>query len=182
MPRIPYPDPEQLSPAAREAVARSPINVVRMMGGASGAVFDGFGKFSAAFYGGSSLPDDLREVAILRVGYLSHAPYEIFQHEPAARLAGLSERQIDAIRQGGEHPEALSPVQQAILSFTDDVVANVRPGDSTLAALRLHLRDVQLLDLTLLIGLYMTVCRFLETTGVELDKAALDWKELSDAE
>lgn len=81
----------------------------------------------------------------------------------------------------GSIPNSLSPVQQAIVDFTDDVVRNVRPGDASLAAVRKHLSDTQVLDLTLLIGLYMAVSRFLETTGVELDKAAIDWKTLPQA-
>jgi 4-carboxymuconolactone decarboxylase len=179
MPRIPYADPATLPENVRNAVARAPINVVRMMAGTSDAVFDGFSKFSGAFYGpASSLPAALREVAILRVGYMSHAPYETFQHEASARLAGLGDSQIEAIKHGGEHVEALDPVQQVVLSFTEDVVKNVKASDANLAAVRKHLSDKQVLDLTMLIGLYMMVSRFLETAGVELDTKALDWKNV----
>jgi len=178
MPRMPYADLTNAPPAVKASIAGAPINIVRMMAGASPAVFEGFGKFSGAFYGASSLSPDQRETAILRVGYLSNARYETFQHEPSARLAGLTDGQIEAIKHGGEHPGTLSPAQQAIINFTDDVLKNVRPGDASLAGLRAHLSDEQVLDLTLLIGLYMMVCRFLETTGVELDQSALDWKKL----
>jgi 4-carboxymuconolactone decarboxylase len=179
MPRIPYADPATLPEAVRTAVARAPINVVRMMAGASEGVFDGFTKFSGAFYGpASSLPPALREIAILRVGYMSHAGYETFQHEPSGRLAGLGDNQIEAIKHGGEHVEALDPVQQAVLSFTEEVVKNVKASDANLAAVRQHLSDKQVLDLTLLIGLYMMVSRFLETAGVENDSKALDWKTM----
>ena len=40
---------------------------------------------------------------------------------------------------------------------------------ATLAAVRQQFCDRQVLDLIMLIGLYMTVCRLLETTGVEPD-------------
>src|ERR1700743_3344442 len=102
MPRIPYADPASLPESTRDAVARAALNGVRMMAGTSGAVFDGFGRFSGAFYGpASTLPAALREIAILRVGYMSHAPYETFQHEPSGRLAGLTDSQIEAIKHGG---------------------------------------------------------------------------------
>jgi len=182
MPRIPYANPDNLTPAVKAALASAPYNVVRMMAGTSPAVFEGFNKFSGAFYGPSSLPANLREVAILRVGYLSHAPYETFQHEPSGRLTGLTDAQIEAIKHGGEHPDTLSPVQQAVVNFTEDVVKNVRASDATLAAVRGHLPDQQVLDLTLLIGLYMAVSRFLETTGVELDQKSIDWKALPKAQ
>jgi 4-carboxymuconolactone decarboxylase len=180
MPRIPYADPATLPDSVRTAISRSPINVMRMMSGASEGVFNGFGMFSRAFYGpASSLPANLREIAILRVGYMCKAPYETFQHEPAGRQSGLDDSQIEAIRHGSEHRHALDETQQAVLSFTEDVVTNVRAGDASLAAVRKHLSDKQVLDLTLLIGLYMMVSRFLETTGVELDGKAIDWKSLA---
>ena len=178
MPRIPYPNPDALSPEIKTAVARAPINIVKMMAGASPAVFEGFSRFSGAFYGGSSLTPDLREIAILRVGYLSEAPYETFQHEPGARLAGLNDGQIGAIKHGGQHPDMLSPTQQAVMDFAEELVKHVHPSDAALADIRKQLNDRQVMDLVLLIGLYMMVSRFLETTGVELDHDALDWKHL----
>ena len=180
MPRIPYPDPAKLPDAMREALSRAPINVVRMMAGASPAVFDGFNKFSSAFYGPSKLGAHLREVAILRVGYLSNSAYETYQHEALARQVGITDMQIDAIKHGGEHPGVLDEDQQAVMNFTDDVVRNVRASDATLGAVRKFLSDEVVLDLILVIGLYMAVSRFLETAGVELDTAPLDWKRTVD--
>jgi alkylhydroperoxidase family enzyme len=177
MPRIPYADPATLPENIHAAIARTPINIVRMMAGTSDGVFDGFGKLSGAFYGPkASLPPPLREIAILRVGYLSKAPYETYQHEAGARTAGLTDSQIEAIKHGGEHAEVLDATQQAVMSFTEDVVKNVRASDASLADVRKHLSDRQVLDLIMLIGLYMMVSRFLETTGVELDGKPLDWK------
>lgn len=60
------------------------------------------------------------------------------------------------------------------MAFADDVILNVRAGDATLAAVRSHLSDQAVVDLILVIGLYMTVSRLLETAGVELDQAPID--------
>lgn len=174
MPRIPYANPADLTPETRAAVDRAPINVMRMLAGTSPAVFEAYGKYAAAFFAPGGLAPDLRELAILRVGYLSHAAYETNGHEAFARKVGLDEGHIAAIRHGGQHPETLSAVQQAVLDFTEDVVLRVRARDETLAAVRAHLGDRLTLDLILLIGLYMTVCRLLETTGVEADAVAPD--------
>jgi 4-carboxymuconolactone decarboxylase len=150
-----------------------------MMAGPSEAVLNGFNAFSGAFYGpASSLQSAEREVAILRVGYLSNAKYETFQHEAAAKLAELDDSQIQAIRRGDEHRGVLTSTQQGILNFTDNVVKNVRANDAKLDGARKLLSDKQVLDLTLLVGLYMTVSRLLETAGVELDVSTLDWKHV----
>jgi alkylhydroperoxidase family enzyme len=175
MARIPYPDPARWPPAMKAAVGQAPINVTRMLAGASEAVFNGFGAFAGAFYSGSKLPPALREIAILRVGYLCNSRYETFQHEALARQLKLTTEQIEAIRAGGMHPEVLSPVEQAVLDFAGDLVKNVRASDATLHALRKHLPDQQVIDLTLVIGCYTAICFLLETTGVELDDAPMKW-------
>lgn len=177
MPRIPYADPATHPNSVRASLARAPLNLSKMMAGASEAVFNGFNGMGGSFYGpAASLPGNLREIAILRVGYMSNAPYETYQHEPAGRQNGLDDNQIAALKHGGEHKDAFDAAQQSVVNFTEDVVKNVKASDATLAAVRTHLSDRQVLDLTLLIGFYMMVSRFLETTGVELDAHSLDWK------
>jgi len=179
MPRIPYPDPAQLSPPLKAAIGQAPINVTRMLSGASEAVFTGFGAFAGAFYKGSQLPAALREIAILRVGYMCKCRYETFQHEALARQLKLTSEQIEAIRAGGTHPDLFTPVEQAVLNFASDMVENVRVSDATLGAVRLHLTDRQVIDLTLVIGCYTAVCFFLETTGVDLDSAPMEWDSIT---
>jgi alkylhydroperoxidase family enzyme len=172
MSRIPYPDPATLSPTVRGTLDRAGLNIMRMMANASEPVFEGFGAFSAAFYRPSELDPLLREVAILRVGHLSKSRYEVFHHEGLGRQLGLTGAQIAAIAEG-RPDEPLTPAQQAVMAFADDIILNVRAGDETLAAVKSHLSDQALIDLILVIGLYMTVSRLLETTGVELDATPL---------
>lgn len=181
MPRIPYPELSELHPSLRQFVQDNPQNVTRQLAGASEAVFYGFLEFSSAFINGSSLPATLREIAILRVGYLSGSTYEVFQHKALAHHVGLGERAINAIAAGQGTEEALGDAGQAVLAFVDDVVINIRAGDETLAAVRRHLDDTQVRDLTLVIGAYMMVCRFLETTGVEIEDGAIDWSQFTPA-
>jgi 4-carboxymuconolactone decarboxylase len=175
MPRMPYPEVTLLPEHIRKILAGGPINVIRMVAGASPGVFDGFGQFSASFYGPSKLSPKLREIAILRVGYLSGSLYETYQHEALARHVGHGDAQIAAIKKGGSQP-ALNPIEQAVLDFTDDVVLNVRASDATLGNVKRHLSSQEIIDLILVIGLYMAISRLLETTGVELDAAPIDWK------
>jgi alkylhydroperoxidase family enzyme len=178
MQRIPFPDPATLPPAMRKIVEANHSNVTRMLAGASEGVFNGFAALSMGFMGdGSPLPPKLREIAILRVGYLSNATYEVFQHEALARYVGLSDAQIAAIKAGGAAAAALGEAGAAVLAFADDLVKNVRASDETLAGVRKHLNDTQIVDLILVTGMYMMVSRFLETTGIPIDEAPIDWKE-----
>ena len=175
MPRIPYPDLASVPDDIRERMGPNPPNVSRMLAGASPGVNRGFGAFGRGYMSESPLDPKLREIAILRVGYLSNAAYEVYQHEALARHVGLTDAQINAGREGGDQAARLGEAGQAVLAFTDDVVRNVRASDATLAAVRAHLPDAEVIDLILVIGAYMLVSRFLETTGVDLDAAPIDW-------
>ena len=70
-------------------------------------------------------------------------------------------------------------VDRAVLAFADDVVLNVRAGDTTLAAVRAVLDDSDLVELIMVIGCYMMVARLLETTGVDIDQLPLSAGTLS---
>ena len=72
-------------------------------------------------------------------------------------MSGLSEAQIDAVRRGGAAAAVLGEAGAAVLAYTEDLVKNVRASDATLSAVRAHLNDTQLVDLTLVIGMYMMV-------------------------
>ena len=175
MPRIPYPELASLSPQVRQAIGEQPANVSLMMAAASAPVYRGLGQLGGALISGSSLPPKLRELAILRVGYLSGSAYEVFQHEALARHIGMSEAQIDAIRAGDGASPALDQAARDVLAFVEDIVANVRASDATLAEVGKHLDTSQLVDLIIVTGYYMTVCRLLETSGIEIEASPIDW-------
>lgn len=63
-------------------------------------------------FGGSVLPDQARELAILATARRLGAAYEWVKHIPPAREAGLSEETLEALRQGGT-PRGLAPGLQA---------------------------------------------------------------------
>jgi alkylhydroperoxidase family enzyme len=179
MSRIPYPDPAALPEQLREYLTRGGnLNILRMLSNASPGVFDGFNRLSQGLMVRSPLDPVLREIAILRVGYLSKAAYEIYHHEAIGRAVGLSEPQLSAIQRGAAD-DTLTAAQQAVMAFADDVVLNVRASDTSLAAVKAFLSDADVVDLIMVIGCYMMVARLLETTGVEIDQLPLTLRTLA---
>jgi len=85
----------------------------------------------------------------------------------------MSDELIAAVRAGPDDP-AFDEMSRLVMRFTDDVVANVGAGDDTFDPLRERLTLQQLQELTVTIGYYMAVCRFLETFGVDIEDAAAD--------
>jgi len=168
MARIPYPDPTALSPETQEFLAKlPPLNLFRMMAGGEN-LLRAFVQLGNHLLFKSKLPPVLREIAILRVGALSGAHYEVFQHERIARSLGMTDAQLAAIRHGPDDP-AFDDLQRLVMRYTDDVVRNVRASDEMFEALRGKLSLQELQELTVAIGYYMTASRFLETFGIELE-------------
>jgi len=60
-------------------------------------------------------------------------------------------------------------MQKLVMKFTDDVVHNVRASEASFVPLqeRLSLQEMQ--ELTVTIGFYMMVSRYLETFGIEVE-------------
>jgi alkylhydroperoxidase family enzyme len=171
MARIPYFDITQATGRAAKAYERlPPLNIFRMLGHA-GQLIDGFTRMGTQILNFSSIDPVLREIAIVRVGVLSGATYEVYQHEAISRRLGMSEALIAGIHEG---PEAavFDEAQRLVMAFTDDLVANVRAGDATFPPARALLGDQALQELTITVGYYMMVSRFLETFDVDIEDGA----------
>jgi 4-carboxymuconolactone decarboxylase len=174
MSRIPYPNVDRLAPEIAASVTASKLNSLRMFANASPAVFAGYTKFAGAVFTGSALDPILRQTSILRVCYLSNARYPTFQHEALARKLGFQEGDLLAIK-GDAWEATLTASQKAVIAFSTDVVNNVRATDETLQEVMKYLTVENVVDLILMIGLFMTSARLLETADIELEQTPVDW-------
>jgi 4-carboxymuconolactone decarboxylase len=68
-----------------------------------------------------TLPDDVRETVILRTAHRERSPYVQYFHERRARLAGMSDEQVDALRMGTALPDP-TPMLQAAIDVVDSVI------------------------------------------------------------
>lgn len=90
----------------------------------------------------------LRELGQLRAGYAVGSQFVYSQHCKAGRDAGLTEEQVDAVR-GWSVADCYSSVERAVLAYTDCLVLeNGRVPDDVFDALREHLDDTEILELT----------------------------------
>lgn len=168
MARIDYFDLAQAQGRAKKTLEKlPPLNLFRMMAH-GGDLVDAFTRMGNHLLYFSKLDPVLREIAIIRVGVLSRAAYEIWQHETIARKLGMSEALIRAIHEG-PWAAAFDETQRLAMLFVDDVVVNVRASDQTFAPLAKILPAQEMQELTMTIGFYMMVSRFLETFGVDLE-------------
>ena len=176
MPRIPYFEVDSATGKHAEFLdkLKPHLNIYRMLAN-SEAGLKGFVRMGNALLYRCELDAGLRELAIVRVGRLSRAAYEVFQHERIAREAGVGEEKIAALRDATIEAPAFTDHEKAVLRYTDDVVRNVRASDKNLKAVQAFLSPGAVVELTLTIGYYMMVCRFLESMGVEGEDGQAEW-------
>mgnify|MGYP001999439868 FL=1 len=103
----------------------------------------------------SALPARVRELAILRTGWLHGAPYVWGEHVHSSRDRVLSSEEIERITQGSQ-AEGWDELDRAVLRAAEDLHADSMICDETWDLLASHLDARQLLELPIVIGHYVT--------------------------
>src|SRR3954454_14862311 len=119
----------------------------------------------------------LRELGMTRAGWAVGSQFVFSQHCKAARAVGVSEEQVQAIPSWPVH-DCWSPVERAVLAYTDCLVLHGgRVPDETFAALKEHLADEAILELTYTTSLYAmhaTMTRALRLEYDDRDEAGVE--------
>ncbi|MDO8288106.1 MAG: carboxymuconolactone decarboxylase family protein [Parvibaculum sp.] len=179
MARLPYPDPASLPPASRDLLSGlPPLNIFRMIAG-SGPSFVPFMSLINAYLNEGILNAELRELVILRVGHLCKSEYELHQHRRVSRTLGLSEARITATTDALPSPH-FTAAENAALALADDLTANVKGKASLVAEVQKHLGDAGTQELIIIIGVYLLVCRYLETLEIEIEDKDIEGSGLDE--
>jgi alkylhydroperoxidase family enzyme len=122
----------------------------------------------------STLPARERELAILRVGWLSRSAYEFGQHTVIGRQAGLTDEEIRRVTLG---PDAAgwSADDAVLLRAVDELHEDSFVCEATWNALARRFTTEQVLDLLFAVGQYRLVSGVLNTLGVQLDEGVPGW-------
>ncbi|MEL7198723.1 MAG: carboxymuconolactone decarboxylase family protein [Pseudomonadota bacterium] len=101
------------------------------------------------------LDETLRELGQTRAGYLVGSQFVYSQHMKAARFSGLSEKQVQAITSWSV-ATCFDAKQRAVLAYTDALVLeHGRVPDAVFEALKTHLSEVEIIELTYVTCTYM---------------------------
>jgi len=115
---------------------------------------------------GEELPATLRELAILRVGYLTGAEYEFKSHTRIGLDVGVRQKQVDGIADWPDSSE-FNEAERAVLAYADEVTRQVKVDDGTFARLRGLFTEHVIVELTAVISYYCMVCRILVALEIE---------------
>ena len=102
----------------------------------------------------TDLDGRLREIVIVRVGYLNKCAYVVKQHVPVISTPeGLPQEEADTLADW-RGSKFFSKRERAALAYTDAVTRDIDVPDPVFAALRDHFDERQIVELTVLIGCY----------------------------
>jgi alkylhydroperoxidase family enzyme len=96
---------------------------------------------------GRALNARYRELAILRAGIVGDSRFEYSQHLKVARMVGISEEKLAAIK-------GWATSERAVLAAADELVGRNLIEDATFAALKRHFSDEQIMELVYVIALW----------------------------
>jgi alkylhydroperoxidase family enzyme len=167
-PRVPTLDPPDWTPAIRTMLDPSssgrPVANVYRTYAQHPALYAPRQVLSEYIRTRSTLSPRVREMLILRIGYLCQSAYEWAAHARAGRAAGLSADEIQRIAKG---PAAgWSPEDATLLRAVDELFDDDRLTRDTTAALLVRFDRRQLLDILITVGGYRMVSMSLNTFGV----------------
>ncbi len=121
--------------------------------------------FAAHVLSKNTLPARDRELLILRTGWNCKSRYEWGQHVLIARDCGLSDAEIERVKEGPAAAEWAAP-DRSLLVAADELHATSSMSDPTWEALSAVYTAEQLLDIVATVGNYHLVAMFLNTTRV----------------
>ena len=119
----------------------------------------------------TTLPDAARELAILLCARAERSQFEWYAHAPIAAAAGVPDGVIDAIL-AGEPPSLHDPIEEAIVSVTTSLIEAGDVPDHLYDTAAGVLTDVQLVELSVLVGYYRSLSVILRLFRVSLPASA----------
>lgn len=125
----------------------------------------------------NSLPDPLKELAILLVARFWTAQFEWYAHQRLAIEAGLDRAITEAIAEG-RRPARMSADETAIYSFAAELLETREVSDATFAAVKDRFGERGVIDLICTMGYYGLVSMTLNVNRYPLPPDAVPLKKL----
>jgi alkylhydroperoxidase family enzyme len=122
----------------------------------------------------TALDGRLREMVIIRIGYVLRVPYIVRQHVPNLAIPeGLTLQDCEELRDW-ETSARFGAHDRAVLAYTDSMTRDVDVPDEIFENLRAFFDERQIVELTILIGTYNMHARVMSALQIDPEAAAPD--------
>ena len=147
------------------------INIYRLMLH-SPALANAWFDLNQAVRYGTEIDGQSRELAVIRVAILNGVEYVQRAHGPAYALKeGLTPEQVAALWEW-RASQLFNAQQRALLAYTDAITEKIEVTDDVFDNARKHFSERQIVELTMLIGAYNMLTRFLKALKVDPEPPA----------
>jgi 4-carboxymuconolactone decarboxylase len=116
------------------------------------------------------LPPRDRQVLCLRTLTLGNDVYEVTHHELISKSAGLNPQEIADMRAG--QGASLTAFDKVLVAAAEQLVRDQHIGDATWRALAEHYSQVQLMEVVVLVGAYLTMAMVTRNYEIPLEDDA----------
>jgi len=124
---------------------------------------------------GGALDHRLRELVIMRVGWVTRCDYEWTQHWTIAQLFECSPEDLLAVRDW-EQSDRFGERERSVLAATDETLHSGSISPGTLERCKQALEDDRaVIELVLVIGEWRTVSELLRSFGIPLEENLQSW-------
>lgn len=124
---------------------------------------------------GKHLDGRLRELVILRIGWVTGSVYEWTQHWRIARLMEIPEEDLLGVRRWQEHA-GFGPADRAVLAATDETLETGTISPATWRECEAHVGGPEaLLELAVAIGNWSLFSSLLRSLDVPLEEGVEPW-------
>ena len=123
----------------------------------------------------NTLDTRLRELMIMRIGWVTGSAYEWTQHWRVAATAGIPPGDILAVRDW-RASQRLTPADRAILAATDECLAGNSISDAAWAEVARHVPDPgQQVEFVIAMGNWMSFSLLFRTLRIPLAEGLTPW-------
>lgn len=126
-------------------------------------------ELSVQLSGRGQIPVRDRELVILRTGWLCRAPFEWGEHVRIGRELGLTAEEIQRVTEGST-AQGWSEHERALLGAVEELHDGAMICDDTWSVLSRSMNEIQLFELTVLVGQFTTVAYWQNALRLPLGK------------
>lgn len=144
-----------------------PLNIQSMMAHHP-ALMKAWMPFRNHVVSNSSLSARQRELVILRTAHNCQADYEWQHHVERGLKAGLGPDEINRVKKGAR-ADGWQPDEAALLAAADNCYGDLCISEKNLVALTQYFNKQQQLDITVTVGMYITLAMIIKTYAVPME-------------
>ncbi|HEX8058409.1 MAG TPA: hypothetical protein VF481_17215 [Novosphingobium sp.] len=121
----------------------------------------------------NTLPVKLRQIAIMRLAWVTKATYMWSSHLNTSKSCGLTDEFYAPVQRGADDPY-FTPLEATVIRATEDLLNDYKISDANWNILMAEWTEQQMLDFLFTVGCYTMIAGVMRSTGAERQEDLLE--------